>query len=395
VLYLVALSCYNNLNKLYLSKTYNPSGSMPIFCLCCLSQLCLIKIDNQITTSIMKNLSFALVSVLSLVTGNTVVAQDIVQNNKVEYIKLLGDNTFPEGIHTAPDGGFFVGGFGDGSIQKIDKNNSVSYYSKPGENGMTMAVGMAIDEKRNELWVANFNFKTESGKPGSNLKIINLATGKLIKTLPENYIEGVFFNEIAIDDKGIVYVSDTFNPQIWTANANKSAPEVFVKNDLLSNPAPDQPFDLNGLAISPDNKHLIASVMDRLDAGDGRLVSINIATKAVAAVSLKGDVAVKAFAGSDGMFFNKGQLYMVNVFSKAGAIITAKFNNDYSTATLTIRDKFQSVYNRPTASAISNGRLYTVNSQMNHIIDDADGKLNTPWEKPFKVVSVPLSDLLK
>jgi DNA-binding beta-propeller fold protein YncE len=342
----------------------------------------------------MKNLNFKVLAILSLLAVNSLVAQDITQSNKVQYISLLGDNTFPEGIHTAPDGGFFIGGFGDGSIQKIDKDSTISYYSKPGENGMKMAVGMAIDKKRNLLWVANFNFKTESGNPGSNLKVFDLTTGKLVKTLPEKFIDGVFFNELAIDGNGTIYISDTFNPQIWTSSMDKN-PEVFVKNDLLSNPLPDQPFDLNGLAITPDKKFLIASVMDRLDAGDGRLVKINIATKEVTPVVLKGDAAVKAFAGSDGMFFNNGQLFMVNVFSKAGAIITAKFNKDYSVATLTIRDKFQSVYNRPTASAISNERLFTVNSQMNHIIDDADGVLNTPWEKPFKVVSVPLSELLK
>jgi hypothetical protein len=86
---------------------------------------------------------------------------------------------------------------------------------------------------------------------------------------------------------------------------------------------------------------------------------------------------------------------MVNVYSQAGAIFTAKFNQDYSQANLTIRNKFQSVYDRPTASTIRNGRLYTVNSQLNHIIDDKDGKLNTPPVLPFKVVSVPLSELLK
>lgn len=110
---------------------------------------------------------------------------------------------------------------------------------------------------------------------------------------------------------------------------------------------------------------------------------------------MKEDDATKSFSGSDGMFFHNGQLLMVNVYSQAGAIFSAKFNKDYSLATLTIHDKFQSVYDRPTASSIRNGRLYTVNSQLNHIINDKDGKLNTPPVLPFKVVSVPLNELLK
>jgi len=86
---------------------------------------------------------------------------------------------------------------------------------------------------------------------------------------------------------------------------------------------------------------------------------------------------------------------MVDVFSSAGEIFSARFNADYSEAGLTIRNKFQSVYDRPTASAIRNGKLYTVNSQLNHIIDDKDGKLNTPPVLPFNVVAVPLAELLK
>lgn len=60
-----------------------------------------------------------------------------------------------------------------------------------------------------------------------------------------------------------------------------------------------------------------------------------------------------------------------------------------------IRSGSASIDERPTASAIRNSKLYTVNSQLNHIIDDKDGKINTPPELPFKVVSVPLADLLK
>lgn len=343
----------------------------------------------------MKNHKIIIGLLLSILTMNVIFSQSNNQSNQVQYINLLGDALFPEGIITLPNGEMLVGGFGDGSIQKIDKQEKVSYFSKSGENGMVIAVGMAIDKKRNRLWVANFNFKTESGNPGSNLKMFDLTSGKLLKTIPEKFIEGSFFNEVILDDNGKVYVSDTFNPQIWTTTADKNEAEIFVKDDLLSNPAPDQPFDLNGLTITSDKKYLIASVMDRLDAGDGKLVRIHLATKAVTPIALKGNAAVKAFAGSDGMFFYKGELFIVNVFSKAGAIITATFNKDYSVATLQIRDKFQSVYDRPTASAINNKRLYTVNSQLNHIIDDADGQLNTPPEKPFKVVSVPLKALLK
>ncbi|MCU0419258.1 MAG: hypothetical protein MUC38_06325 [Cyclobacteriaceae bacterium] len=314
----------------------------------------------------------------------------------VETIALEGNQLFPEGIITLPNNDLLVGGFGDGSLQRIDDNNKVSFFSKPGENGMVIAVGMALDTKNNRLWVANFNFKTTSGKPGSNLKVFDFVTGKLLKTLPENFIEGAFFNEVSLDEKGNVYVSDTFAPTIWSTSYAASGVAPFVTdNNLLKNPSPDQPFGLNGLTITPDHKYLIASVMNRTIQGGGTLVRINLGTKEVTRIRLKEDDATRAFSGSDGMFFYQGQLFMVNVYSQAGAIFTARFNTDYSEASLTIRQAFQSAYDRPTASAIRQGKLYTVNSQLNHIIDDKDGQLNTPPALPFKVVGVPLNELLK
>jgi hypothetical protein len=109
-----------------------------------------------------------------------------------------------------------------------------------------------------------------------------------------------------------------------------------------------------------------------------------------------GGKAVAGFAGSDGMFFDpqdKQRLFMVNVFSSAGAIYTADFSNDYSIATLTIRDAFASAYNRPTASTMANGMLWTMNSQLDHIIDDENGALGTPPDLPFQMVGVPLAEL--
>ncbi|WP_298146570.1 hypothetical protein [Flavobacterium sp.] len=339
----------------------------------------------------MKTQNF-IAAILFATASITAVAQ---QNKTVNTISLKGDKLFPEGIHTLPNGDLLVGGFGDGSIQRIDSKDQISYFSAPGQNGLVIAVGMAVDEKNNRLWVANFNFKTSSGNPGSNFKVFDLKSGKLLKTIPENFIDGAFFNEVTLDPQGNAYVSDTFGPNIWKTSFADSKPEVFVSDPLLKNPAPDQPFGLNGLTITPDSKYLIASVMNRTIKGGGTLVRIHLGTKEVTPIKLQDDNATKSFSGSDGMFFYKGRLLMVNVYSQAGAIFSAQFNKDYTQATLTIHDKFQSVYDRPTASAIRNGKLYTVNSQLNHIIDDKDGKLNTPPVLPFKVVSVPLNELLK
>ena len=330
----------------------------------------------------------------------------VAQNDEVvQYIDLLGDALFPEGILPLPDGRILVGGFGDGSLQLIDptatssnnsNSNTPTYLSRPGENGMVIAVGFAYDESTDLLWVSNFNFNTSAGVPGSQLKVFNLTSSELVATIPEEFINGAFFNEVTLTDDGTAYVTDTFQPTIWVA-PNTSAVEVFVTDDLLKNPV--QPFGLNGLSLSPDGTYLIASVMDRLDAGDGRLVRITLSTREVVDIELQNSInetsdAVAGFAGSDGMFFYEDGLYMVNVYSSSGAIYRATFSDDYSVATLTILDAFQDVYNRPTSSALVGNTFWTVQSQLDHIIDDENGALGTPPELPFQIVGVPFYTLL-
>lgn len=317
----------------------------------------------------------------------------LTDDNESVFVDLLGNATYPEGILALPNGDLLVGGFGDGSLQRLEDGGSspATYFSAPGENGMVITVGFALDEDTGYLWVANFNFNvSDSGVPGSQLKLFDL-NGTLLATLPsfEEYEMGVFLNEVAIDHTGRVYVSDTFNPKVWTATLETGL-QVLLEDELLVNP--DRPFGQNGLAVSPDGHYLLVSVMDRLDAGGGRLVRIDLTTLLATNITLTG--AVDAFAGSDGMFFYDEFLFMVNVFSEVGAIFTAEFDANFTTADLVIRDAFQAVYNRPTASDIRYDRLWTVNSQLNHIIDDEDGELGTAPDLPFQVVHVSLDTLL-
>lgn len=343
----------------------------------------------------MKNLfKMSMAVLLTMLASTNGYSQNNKSNDQVEFLSLKGEGLFPESILTLPNNDLLVSAVGDGSIQRIDPKGNITYFNKPHDNGLLSVLGMAVDKKANRLWVLNLNLKMANGYPGSNIKIFDLGTGTLLKTISENFVVGSFFNEIALDDKGRAYISNTISPTIYTATFEDKEAQVFVKSDLLENPDPDQPLDQNGLSLTPDHKYLIVSVMHRFMAGKGRLLRIDINTKEVTNITLQGE-GVKAFGGSDGMFFYKKQLLMVNAFARAGAIMTADFNADYSTATLTVKDKFQSAYDRPTASAIRDGKLYTVNSQLNHIVDDKDGKLNTPPTSPFKLAIVPLAELLK
>ena len=311
------------------------------------------------------------------------------------FLELPGEDLFPEGILATEGGDLFVSGFGNGAIVQVTGGANTRLFKKPGEDGLVQAVGMAVDEARGRLWVANFDGQTGQ----SNLKVFDLASGALLATLaPEPDGQPHFFNELAIDDEGRVYVSDTVVPALWTAGPDLDAVEVFVTDPALANPDPNRPFGLNGLALTPDGQYLVASIMDRITPGGGRLVRVDVATQAVTEIELTGaSETVAGFGGSDGMFFEPGGLLvMVNVTPPGpiAAIVTAAFSEDYTAAELVGRTPFDDVYNRPTASALREGRLWTVNSQLDHLIDDENGALGTPPDLPFRLVHVPLDETL-
>lgn len=106
---------------------------------------------------------------------------------------------------------------------------------------------MAIDEELNRLYVANFDFATGL----SELVVFDFETAEIITRLP-GPATPAFFNELAMDGEGTVYISDTFNPTVWYAPSDLSGVKELVTSDLLTNPDPDRPFGQNGIAITND-----------------------------------------------------------------------------------------------------------------------------------------------
>ena len=151
--------------------------------------------------------SISSVVAVTLLTVAGVWAQD------AAFLALPGDSLYPEGVAAAGNGDLFVTGFGNGSILKITDGETVEVFKASGEDGLSSAVGLQVDEARGRLWVANF---TAEGAT-SDLKVYNVASGELLASLADPDDDPHFFNEIALDAEGNAYVSDTLAPIIWRA----------------------------------------------------------------------------------------------------------------------------------------------------------------------------------
>ena len=136
---------------------------------------------------------------------------------KVESIPVPGTKAFPESITSTADGALFVGRLGDGGIVRVEPRTAEStVFVQPGASSSRSITGVFADEASNTLWACS-NDLSALGAPakgsdtGSALKAFDLSTGKGKRSvsLPGTH---AFCNDIAVDVKGSIYVTDSANP---------------------------------------------------------------------------------------------------------------------------------------------------------------------------------------
>lgn len=165
---------------------------------------------------------------------------------------MLPLDWYPESIVHDNKGNLYVSSWHQGAVQKISKNSSTTLI-KSGSNQLSNGQGILVDETRNLLWVC-------SGRSGfttvpqyeSALKSYQLSTGKPLQsyTMPNNG----YCNDIAMDDKKRIYVTDSLNPQIVRLDSPKSSLQIWAKSPLFEGKAPL--IGLNGIAIHQNNVYV-------------------------------------------------------------------------------------------------------------------------------------------
>ncbi len=107
---------------------------------------------------------------------------------------------------------------GNGFISKVSVNGKVENLNWV--QGLDAPKGMGLHN--NKLYVADL----------AKVHIINVANGKILKTLD---VEGAeFLNDVTVDSKGIVYVSDSNTKRIYRVQNDKA--ELFLENKDLKKP---------------------------------------------------------------------------------------------------------------------------------------------------------------
>ena len=175
--------------------------------------------------------------------------QNISKQNK-NRLFLPDSIPYPNGIAVTSDGSMFVGSVTTGAVAKIDPQNSESRLLVAPQTTIIASTSLRADEARGILWACSpdvFPTNGTSSRKPSSLVEFDLNDGTVIRTveLPQDG----FCNDLAIDDRGGVLVTDSFNPRILYLPPNNSEFEVWAQDERFG---VADGFGLAGIAIAPD-----------------------------------------------------------------------------------------------------------------------------------------------
>jgi len=306
-------------------------------------------------------------------------------------IQLPGDDFFPEGIALSDtEGEFFIGSMTSGEIVVANADTLRATRFSPPETLDRTAVGLLADDSRGILWVCDADFFLLDG---SSVVGLDLVTGALAvrHEIAPSASGAVFCNDLALDQNGDLYVTDTFGSRVLripSANAlDADSAQVWVEDEALGGLDENTPFGANGIYITESYVWVV-------NIGRSTFVRITINSDGT-----PGDIAEVALTDTDGeptLLIGPDGLKSTDDFStfivveQLGGFLSEIRVDDIDAAAPTATvEVLSSRLDRPTTVAYSllEDRAYVVEGQFDHLFTPEEAG---PPLLPFGVVTVDL-----
>lgn len=167
----------------------------------------------------------------------------------------------------------------------LDGSNAEDFIAS-NQYGYLSGFGMMV---RGDTLFALGNVLPKKGNK-SILLLMCISTKKPIATYTIENEQFIYLNDLAVDSKGTVYITDSESSDIYTVNKATGSLEVFFSHDEIKH--------CNGITVSPDDKLLY------LASYTSGIRILDITTKKL--VNLPND-----HKGIDGMKFHKNNLFAI------------------------------------------------------------------------------------
>lgn len=278
--------------------------------------------------------------------------------------------SFPEGIaYDAAAGALYTASAEDGTVIRVNASTGEAAVVTPagrlmpaGTTTFPGPLGMEVDGS-SRLWIA--------GGFTGKVWVVNTSDGAVLTEVTVPTTPKSLINDVAIVGS-TGYLTDTFVPTLWRLSAEGGTfgniePWLDLSGTAIEYGAEGP--NLNGITVTPDGRTLIVVHM-----GKGLLFTIDIATKAVAAI----DTAGADLTTADGLVLDGDTLYVIR--QGAQEVVTLRLNAALTSGTVVSR--FTDGLAWPATAAKVGDDLVVVNTQFNT-------RGGTTTTRPFTLLRVP------
>lgn len=312
----------------------------------------------------MKNLAASIV--LTAIAGSALA--------QTPRITFRADSLYPEGVAYNKNM-YVVSSVTTGTIGTVSPQGQYKILYQ--DNSLKSSFGMKADPKNNRLWICTGDPTHSKFSDSSTYKKVirliglDINTGKKTNDIDLSalYTGKHFANDLTLDDKGNVYITDSYSPVIYKADASNKA-AVFSKNDLFKG----ENVGLNGIVWS----------------AQGFFLTINSSTGALLKVDANDPQKVSKvkinnfFTGGDGLLWDE-QNNLILIQNNPGKIYQLTSSDNWQTAKIKATTSNEDRFQYPTTGIAQQGKIFVLNAKLNELDD--------PTKPPSKEFSLQLAQL--
>lgn len=289
-------------------------------------------------------------SIIALLAVSSWSSRAVTVSSRVDVIELpVG--YFPEGIALAEEWTVYVGSLNDGSIWEgsLETGNGSVVILGSGNS----AAGMDYDRRSGYLYV--------SGGPSGNLSVYD--TRENYTMVNEFDLESgniTFINDVIVG-KDAVFVTDSFQPNLYTIKLDKDTGCIEGNNSITIPLGPnftfvEGAFNANGIELSQAREKLII-----VNMASGELFTVDPSTGNTSVIDLGPELV-----HGDGLIVRKDTLWVVENTAGGGnatQISEVVLSHDLTSARV-VRRLQNDLFDFPTTAVRKGNSIYTVVSKL-------------------------------
>ena len=278
-------------------------------------------------------------------------------------INYFDSDVYPQSIVYYPvKKQFIVGSMKKGQIGSVNEKGEYTLLLK--DSSLIATSGLKI--KGNDLYVlsGDLGYSSNSSEKSkynvARLVKVDLLSNKITSVINlDTLFKGPHFvNDLAIDDKDNIYITDSYSPVIYRVEPDGKA-SVWVSSDYFKG----EGKHLDGIVYHKHGYLLVSSK-------SGQLYKINLRdSNRITEVEIKGD-----FKGVNGLQFTQNHLLVMSQAQGYNQVHILNSNNSWKTARVLRTDNYKYIY--PNKAETVGNKIYIVDSNLGEL-SKSSGHSNT------------------